>query len=197
MGCSSPLKKGHTAANPHISVHVLMYCGQTAGWINMLLCNDVGLGPGHTVLDGDVPSSATPKGTQQPPCNVRPVCCVQTAGWIQMPLGRNADLGPGDIVLDGDPAPHRQFSAHIYCGQTAGWIKMPLGTEVGLGPGYIVLDGDSAPSKKGAQQPPLFGPCLLWPNSRPSQQLLSSCSISYVLFFYTVRFWALGRWERV
>jgi len=22
---------------------------------------------------------------------------------------------------------------------------------------------------------PLFGPCLLWPNSRPSQQLLSSC----------------------
>ena len=33
------------------------------------------------------------------------------------------------------------------------------------------------PSKKGAQQlPPIFGPCLLWPNGRPSQQLLSSCS---------------------
>jgi len=32
---------------------------------------------------------------------------------------------------------------------------------------------------KGAQQPPsLFGPCLSWPNGRPSQQLLSSCSDS-------------------
>ena len=29
-------------------------------------------------------------------------------------------------------------------------------------------------SEKGTQQPPLFGPCLLWPNGRPSQQLLSS-----------------------
>jgi len=35
---------------------------------------------------------------------------------------------------------------------------------VGLGPGYIVLDGDPvSPPKKGTQ-PPVFGPCLLWPN---------------------------------
>jgi len=52
---------------------------------------------------------------------------------------------------------------------------MPLGTEVGLSPGYIALDGDPAPPQKGAQHPPLFGPCLLWPNGRLSQQLLSSC----------------------
>jgi len=45
----------------------------------------------------------------------------------------------------------------------AGWIKMPLATEVGLGPGDFVLDGDRAPTTKGAQQLPLFGPCLLWP----------------------------------
>jgi len=50
---------------------------------------------------------------------------------------------------------------------------MPLGTKVGLGPGDIVLDEDPA-APKGAQQPPLFGPCLLWPNGRPSQLLLSS-----------------------
>jgi len=25
------------------------------------------------------------------------------------------------------------------------------------------------PLPKGEQQPPLFGPCLLWPNGRPSQ----------------------------
>jgi len=49
---------------------------------------------------------------------------------------------------------------------------MPLGTEVSLNRGDIVLDGDPAPPWKGVQQPPsLFGPCLLWPNGRPSQQL--------------------------
>ena len=57
-----------------------------------------------------------------------------------------------------------------------GSIKMSLGTEVGLGPCDIALDGDQALPRKGAQHPRLFGPCLFWPNSRPSQQqLLSSC----------------------
>jgi len=42
-------KKGHNS--PHFSAHV--YCGQMAGWINMLLDTEVGLGPGHIVLDGD------------------------------------------------------------------------------------------------------------------------------------------------
>jgi len=51
---------------------------------------------------------------------------------------------------------------------------MPLGTEVGLGPGDIVLHRD--PAGKGHSSPsPLFGPCLLWPNGRPSQQLLNAC----------------------
>ena len=30
-----------------------MYCGQTAGWIKILLGTAVGLGPGHIVLDED------------------------------------------------------------------------------------------------------------------------------------------------
>jgi len=65
---------------------------------------------------------------------------------------------------------------HVYCGQTAKWITVPLGVEVGLGPGDIVLCGDPALlPQKGAQQLPLFGPCPLWPNGRPSQQLPSSC----------------------
>ena len=50
----------------------------------------------------------------------------------------------------------------VYCSQMVGWIKMKLGMEVGLSPGHIVLDGDPA-LPKGAQ-PPIFGPCLLWPN---------------------------------
>jgi len=83
-------------------------------------------------------------------------------------------------VLDGDPGPPEKghsppFSAHVYCGQTAGWIKMPLGTEVDLGPGHIVLDENPAPPERGTAPPPFFGPCLLWPNGRPSQLLLSSC----------------------
>jgi len=60
----------------------------------------------------------------------------------------------------------------------------PLGTEVGLGPGDIVLDGDPAPpppARKGASSTlPVFGPCLLWPNGRLYQQLLSSCWLGIV-----------------
>jgi len=38
---------------------------------------------------------------------------------------------------------------------------MPLDREVVLGPGHIVLDWDPVPPpKRGAQQSPLFGPCL-------------------------------------
>ena len=45
---------------------------------------------------------------------------------------------------------------------------MPLGRQVGLSPGDTVRRGPSYPLPtltKGAQQPPLFGPCLLWPRS--------------------------------
>jgi len=50
----------------------------------------------------------------------------------------------------------------VYCGHMVGWIKMKLGMLLGLGPGYIVLDGDPSPPK--GAQPPIFGPCPLWPN---------------------------------
>jgi len=97
-----------------------------------------------------------------------------------MPLGMEVGLGQGDIVLDGDPAPPLppvkrgtappQFSAHVCCGQMAGWIEIPLGMEVGLGLGNFVLDRDPAP-KKGAS-PPIFGPCILWPNGWLDQATL-------------------------
>jgi len=47
---------------------MLVYCGQTVGWIKMKLGTEVGLGPGHIVLDRD---PALPKGAQPPifgPC---------------------------------------------------------------------------------------------------------------------------------
>jgi len=49
---------------------------------------------------------------------------------------------------------------------------MPFSSEVGLGPGDIVFDWDPAPPphKKGAQ-PPIFGPCLFWPNGWMHQDI--------------------------
>jgi len=94
-----------------------------------------------------------------------------------MPLGMELGLSPGDFVLDGDTAPSPKkgaeppkFSAHVYCAQTAGCTTMPLGMEVGLSPGDLVFDGDPAPlPKNGAEPLPIFGPCLLWPNSWTDQ----------------------------
>jgi len=43
----------------------LVYCGQTVGLIKMKLGMEVGLGPGHIVLDGD-PAPPTERGTAVP-----------------------------------------------------------------------------------------------------------------------------------
>jgi len=50
-----------------------VYCGQTVGWIKMKLGTQVGLGPGHIMLDGD-PAPSPKKGTQPP--NFRPMSVV-------------------------------------------------------------------------------------------------------------------------
>jgi len=49
----------------------------------MPLGMEVGLGPGHIVLDDDLASP--PKGAH--PQFSAHVCCGQTAGWIKMSLG--------------------------------------------------------------------------------------------------------------
>jgi len=102
---------------PVLSV-TLVYCGQTVGWIKMKLGTEVGIGPSHSVLDGE-PAPSPQRGTT--PQFSAHVCCGQTAGWIKMPLGKEVGLGPGHIALDGGPAPppkghSPQFSAHVYCG---------------------------------------------------------------------------------
>jgi len=66
----------------------------------MTLGMQLGLCPGHTVLDGD---PAPPK--RHSPQFSAHICCVQRAAWIKMPLGMEVGLGPGDFVLDGDPLP--------------------------------------------------------------------------------------------
>ena len=86
----------------------------------MPLGSEVGLGPGHILLDED-PAPHPRKGHNSPHFSAH-VYCGQTAGWIRMPLGKVVGLGPGDIVLDGNPvtspirgtAADPQFSARVY-----------------------------------------------------------------------------------
>ena len=52
----------------------LVYCGQTVGWIKMKLGSQVGLEPGHIVLDGTKLLHPTPKGHTVP--NFRPMFIV-------------------------------------------------------------------------------------------------------------------------
>jgi len=68
----------------------------------MKLGMQVGLGPGHIVLDGD--PAPPPQWAQSPKFSAH-VCCGQMAGWMKLVLGKEVGLGPSDFVLDGDPAP--------------------------------------------------------------------------------------------
>jgi len=79
----------------------LVYCGQTVGQIKMKLGMQIGLGPGHIVLDGD-PAPSPPRGGRSPtifgPYLLWPNC------WMnQMPLGMEVRLGPGDLVFQLPP----------------------------------------------------------------------------------------------
>ena len=79
-----------------------VHCGQTVGRIEIKLGMQIGLGPGHIVLDGD-PAPLIQRGTA--PQFSAHICCGQIAAWIKMSIGMELGLGPGDCVLDGDPAP--------------------------------------------------------------------------------------------
>jgi len=162
---SSSAAKGHSPP-PQFLAHIC--CGQIAGWIKMQLGMEVGRSPCDCVIWG--PSSPFPKmGWSHP---IFGPCLLWPNGWMDQD-GTCRGGGPRSRphCARWDPAPAKrgqsspQFSAHVRCGQMAGWIKRLLGMEVGLGPGDIVFDGDPAPPPptKGAQ-PPIFVPCLMWPN---------------------------------
>jgi len=61
-----------------------VHCGQTAGRIKMKLGKQVGLGHGHTVLDGD--PAPLPQRATAPQISAH-ICCGQMAAWIKMSLG--------------------------------------------------------------------------------------------------------------
>jgi len=55
-----------------------MYCGQMAGWIKMPLGMEIGLGSGHSVLDGN--PAPPKKGTA--PAPISSPCLLWPNGWI-------------------------------------------------------------------------------------------------------------------
>jgi len=61
------------------------FCSQTVGWIKMSLDTEVGLAPGHILLDDD-PAPLSRKRHSTPHFSAH-VYCGQTAGWIRMPFG--------------------------------------------------------------------------------------------------------------
>jgi len=89
------------------------------GWMDQdALGMEVGLGPGHIVLDGN---QDPPERGHSPQFSAH-VCCGQTAVCIMIPLSMEVGLTLGDIVLDRVAAcPYKghspQFSAHVYCGR--------------------------------------------------------------------------------
>ena len=103
-----------------VGLVMLVYSGQTVGWIKVPLGTEIGLGPGHIVLDGD-PTPSTEMGTAAPYFSAH-IYCGQTAGWTKMPLGTEVSLGPSYIVLDGNPAsPTEMGTAHPLLGPSLLW----------------------------------------------------------------------------
>jgi len=157
-----------------------VHCGQTVGRIMMKLGMQVGLGPGHIVLDGD--PAPPPKGGGTPSSILGPFL-LRANGWMhQCATWYGCRPHPRELCVRWRPSPPPQqggrapkFSAHVCCGQTAGWIKMPLGTKVGLSPGDSVLNGGRAASlpQRGGAPSPIFSPFLLWPNGWMHQDATS------------------------
>jgi len=61
----------------------------------MKLGMQVGLGPGHTVLDED--RACPPKKSTAPTHFSAHVYCAEMAGWIKMSLGTEVGLGAGTL----------------------------------------------------------------------------------------------------
>ena len=134
--------------------------------MKMALGMEVGIGPGHIVLDGDPAPFLQKGGRARPPISAH-FYCGQTAVCISIPPGREVGLSLGDIVLHGDAAPHQKRAQHSDFQPMSIVAKLlyvciripPFGMEVSLSLGNIVLDGDPALL-------PLKGHSL-FPNFRP------------------------------
>jgi len=93
-GPSSPPLKGHS---PQFSTNVC--CGQMAGWTNIPLGMEVGLGPGDFVFDANL---ASPQKKRHSPLPIFGPCLLWQNGWMdQDTTWYGGNRGPGHVVLDG------------------------------------------------------------------------------------------------
>jgi len=172
-----------------------MHCGQTVGRIKMKLGVQAGLGPDHTVLDGD---PAPPrKGAQLPPRSkftgagfacvriIRGPCLLWPNSWMdqdETSLGGRHRPSPNCVKWEPSSHPPKGHStapkvsamsvvASSWMDQDAAWY----GGRPRSKP-HCAIWGPTSPPPKG--HTPIFGPCLVWLNGRPSQLLLSTCMLS-------------------
>ena len=143
----------------------------------MPLCVDVGVGPGHIVLDGDPAHSS--KRAELPQFLARP-CLLWPSRWMDqdntwyggrsLPRRHCARWGPSFLPSTERGTAAAHFLAHVYCGHTVahlsncGWMNYDA-TRCGCRPRprpHCVRWGPSSLPK--SAEPPIFGPCLLWPN---------------------------------
>jgi len=123
---------------------------------------EVGLSPGHIVLDED-PAPLPHRGAATP--YFRPMSVV--AKWMdELRCHLEVGLSPGDA----DPHPLPQKGAEppvfILCLLWPnGWMDQDGTWQVGLGPGHIVQEGDPAPLLKRGRAP------NLWPVSIVAKRL--------------------------
>jgi len=167
-GPSSPPKGAHSQYSAHV------YCGQMAGWIKMSLGMEVGLSPGHVVLDGDPAPSK--RGTVPHPPFFGP-CLLWPNSWMDQDVTwYRGGLIPGYIMLDGDASPPKKghctpppkwstaactFGPYLLWPN--GWMDQDV-TWYGSRPQprpYCVRWGPSSLKEGHSPHPPFFGPCLL------------------------------------
>ena len=123
------------------------------------------------------PSSPSPKRGQGPQFLAHVSCAKRLDGsrchtWYDgMPRPGRHCVRCGPCFTPRETAP--KFRPMSVVAKRVYGFKMLLVAKVGLGPGRLVLHEDQLPLPKGAQ-PPIFGPCILWPYGRRSQLLLST-----------------------
>jgi len=168
MGTQLPLpKKGGRA--PQFSEYV--YCGQTVEWIKMALGTQVGLDPGHILLDGDPAPPPQKRGQSPPNFQNMSIVAKQLNGSRWHLAHRWASIQA--TLLDGDPAPNPQRGTPPIFGPCLlwpnGWMDEDAtwyGSWPRPRPRCVIWGCSSpAPRKRHISPPPLSGPCLLWPRS--------------------------------
>jgi len=167
---SYPLPKRGPSPPPQFSAHA--HCGQRAERIKTALGMEVGLGPGHIVLDGD-PAPSPKRGWTRSPSPIFGPFLLWPNGWMHQDAtwygGRSQ---PGDFVLDGDPAPLPRkrakppnFRPMSIVAKRLSGSRWHLAWRWALVQATLCWVGTQLPPQKRRRSPQIFGPFLLWPRS--------------------------------